>query len=72
MKIIVLHKSYGCDSGCCGHVIEVDGQSVGRFEFGHPDNDCDALAWAKNMVAEQLGEDHVKDLCWEECVVSDF
>ena len=39
MKIRVLHAYYGCDTGCCGHILEVDDDEVdGSFEFGHPDD----------------------------------
>jgi len=34
-RIIVTHTSYGCDTGCCGHVVEIDGEIAGRFAFGH-------------------------------------
>lgn len=39
MKIRVLHAYYGCDTGCCGHILEIDDEEVeGSFDFGHPDN----------------------------------
>ena len=73
MKITVLHSYYGCDTGCCGHIIEVDGEQRGRFEFDHPSDykvPEDKLEWAKNFVREQMGEEHVKDLDWDNCEVS--
>ena len=88
-KVIVYHQFYGCDTGCCGHVVEVfDDEDVARedfnphldgegrnFEFDHPDygttGDAARLAWAKEFVTAYLGEEHVKDLDWEHCIISD-
>lgn len=37
-KIKILHSYYGCDTGCCGHIIEVDGEADhGSFTFHHFD-----------------------------------
>jgi hypothetical protein len=77
--VTVSHRLYGCDTGCCGHVIKVDDEEVyGSFQFDHPpyfsgdDHDLDAAyrAFAEEMVREELGEDHVKDLDWENCYIS--
>jgi hypothetical protein len=39
MKIRVLHAYYGCDTGCCGHILEIDDEEVeGSFVFSHPDD----------------------------------
>lgn len=67
-KIIVYHSGYGCDTGCCGHFIEVDGKRQGQFEFFHPFQQ-DHLEWAKDLVRKELGEEHVTDLDWENCYV---
>lgn len=69
MKILVLHRYYGCDTGCCGHVVEVDGKE-GKFQFDHPYGD-DFKTFIKEFVTEQLGKKHVKDIDWENCEVSD-
>jgi hypothetical protein len=38
MRIRVLHAYYGCDTGCCGHIVEVDDEELdGSFEFIHFD-----------------------------------
>ena len=68
MKILVLHKRAGCDSGCCGHVLEVDG-GTGEFLFEHPGENEDFLQWATELVTKQIGSDHVADLDWENCIV---
>ena len=52
-RIRVFHSYYGCDTGCCGHVIVVDGREVGGFEFGHP-RGRDPKEWARAMVERAL------------------
>ena len=38
MKIRVLHAYYGCETGCCGHIIEIDGEEEhSTFTFDHFD-----------------------------------
>ena len=31
----VYHGYYGCDTGCCGHILELDYETVGQFDFMH-------------------------------------
>ncbi len=71
-RIVVYHAGYGCDTGCCGHVIELtDGVvSKERFWFGHPYGG-DHLAFAKECVLREFGAEHVADLDWENCKVLD-
>ena len=77
MKIIVYHSSYGCDTGCCGHVVEADDGTrpkSGRdgFNFDHPySRNTDWRKWAEDLVRQEFGEEHVKDLDWDHCTVSD-
>lgn len=75
-RVIVEHAGYGCDTGCCGHVIRVEmGESETEdFRFDHPyhadPNDEDALKeWARELVEETLGAGHAADLDWENCQV---
>lgn len=70
MKIIVYHGGYGCDTGCCGHWVKVDGKDVGGFEFSHPYGE-NALEYAQQVVRERFGEDRVKDLDWDNCVIGE-
>lgn len=67
-KVVVLHGMYGCDTGCCGHWIKV-GSEERAFNFDHPrfDGPSDHLEFAKQLVRNTFGEDHVKDLDWENC-----
>ena len=73
-RIRVLHGYYGCDTGCCGHYIEIDDDDAHerheRFDFAHPHGE-DHLEWAKQFVREQFGEEHVRDLDWENCEIYD-
>ena len=71
MRIVVLHEGYGCETGCCGHIVEVDGKMKGDFTFDHPGDTQTAEEFAENLVREICGDDHVKDLVWEECRVYD-
>lgn len=68
-KIIVYHAEYGCDTGCCGHIIKSD-DGGSSFCFQHPYGD-DFKEFAKKLIAEKFGEEHVKDLDWENSAISD-
>jgi hypothetical protein len=67
MKIRVLHKDYGCETGCCGHVIEVDGEEQ-DFYFTHA-YDRDPLTFAQYIVEAKFGSEHVADLDWENSII---
>mgnify|MGYP001574393219 CR=1 FL=1 len=69
MKVRVYHSPYGCDSGCCGHVVELENGKE-QFEFDHPYRE-DPLTFAKRLVTEAFGAEHVKDLDWENCTIVD-
>lgn len=62
-KYVVLHRAYGCETGCCGHIIEVDDKQVGSFHFEHANGDL--REYAEDLVRKEFGEEHVKDLDWE-------
>lgn len=78
-KLIVYHDYYGCESGCCGHSVEVtegelktkQGQNWRGFTFAHPHGDTEEelIQFAKDLIAEDYGEEHVKDLDWANCKV---
>ena len=79
MKVIVYHASYGCETGCCGHVVLMgenpdpyafadSGQE--EFEFDHPYGQ-NPRKFAERLVRNAFGEDHVKDLDWENCRIVD-
>lgn len=78
-KVVVSHASYGCDTGCCGHIIEVDDEEVGGFYFSHPhtpdgtpaEREAAYRRFAEELVRDELGEEHVADLDWEDCVIVD-
>jgi hypothetical protein len=72
VRIIVYHASYGCESGCCGHIIQLtDGvRFESEFDFCHPYTSEDGFKeFAEKMVREKYGEEHVKDLAWDECEI---
>lgn len=72
MKIVVYHTSYGCDTGCCGHVVENDDDNAmdRRFHFDHPYRG-DHLKFAQDLVQFEYGEEHVADLDWDNCHISE-
>jgi len=67
-KVIVTHNYLGCDTGCCGHFIDIDDDQIDFFD-DHPYEGDDPLAFAKRLVLQSLGEDHVADLDWDNCFV---
>lgn len=54
-KVRVYHALYGCETGCCGHVIEIDNEKVGKFQFSHPYGD-DKKEFAKELAEEVIRE----------------
>jgi hypothetical protein len=74
-KVIVYHSEYGCDSGCCGHVVEVQdesGKSIdSKFEFAHPRDD-DMKKFARDLIEETFGAEHVADLDWDNCQIKEW
>lgn len=61
LKILVYHTEYGCDTGCCGHRIEVqkvDGKyDISHFEFTHPYGD-DPKTWALELAQKFIKKHH--------------
>ena len=84
MKVVVLHAGYGCDTGCCGHVVRpsdgkdaYDDGTIGDFEFEHPysaKTDEERKEWAidfaRKVIETECGANHAFDLDWENCVIS--
>jgi len=54
-RLRVFHASYGCETGCCGHVVELDGKRVGDFHFSHPYGE-ERRAFAEELAREALEE----------------
>lgn len=71
MKIIVYHAAYGCDTGCCGHIVARGDVKRTEFQFTHPRFLEDDREFAERLVLETFGAEHVVDLDWENCVVVD-
>jgi hypothetical protein len=70
-RVIVLHQGYGCASGCCGHVVMIGTVQAGRFSFSHPASRAEIVEYVQDLVTEQLGEEHVADIDWAGCIVTD-
>jgi hypothetical protein len=69
-RITVVHTGYGCGTGCCGHVVEVDDLRVGGFDFLHPLKK-DWKAFVQDTVTREVGAEHVKDIDWDNCTVEE-
>lgn len=68
-KILLVHTGYGCDTGCCGHILEVDGREIGGFDFMH---DAETPEGAKERWEQHVPEDCRDTIDWtymalEEC-----
>lgn len=70
-RVVVYHDFYGCTTGCCGHSVQIEGEDEKSFDFGDPSPFDDPLEFAKDFVYRRLGEEHVKDLDWEHCLILD-
>lgn len=42
----IYHTYYGCDSGCCGHAVEVQDGDIRRFNFQFEHAKSDEAGWA--------------------------
>jgi hypothetical protein len=67
-RVRVYHRDYGCDTGCCGHVVELadpSGHKKRQFEFVHNyDNKRSMRAWAEKLVRD------VVSAGWPQCLDS--
>jgi hypothetical protein len=70
MKLIVYHASYGCDTGCCGHIVQEVDTGHEHFEFLHPYG-ADYKTFAEHLIESMYGKEHIKDLDWENCEIYD-
>ncbi len=76
MKVFVEHRGLGCDTGCCGHVVTLegdDGSLTEDFSFEHPGfNPGESeREFAQRLVTEAFGQEHVADLDWDNVLVLD-
>jgi hypothetical protein len=58
-RVRVYHTTYGCDTGCCGHIVEItDGKDKFEtdFEFFHPDKGEDLKEWATRLAKKRIGK----------------
>jgi len=69
IKVRVYHAGYGCDTGCCGHIIELDmGNNDERqhFDFDHPYFKEIPTDEDKKKYARELAENAIKEN-WPDC-----
>ncbi len=66
----VYHDYYGCETGCCGHTVELtspEGDEKTSFRFTHPysEAECaDLAAWGRNLAEKVIARE------WPECIES--
>lgn len=76
MRIIVYHDLHGCDTGCCGHVVELrdddDDYKDGELHFDHPEVGDDPIAFAKRLLSKSFPKEHLADLDWDNCKIVTF
>jgi hypothetical protein len=75
-SIVVYHDFYGCDTGCCGHRIEAGNNVDFGFSFAHPYlynllTNEETRKFITQIVTEELGADHVKDIDFDQCIILD-
>ena len=82
-RVVVFHRGYGCETGCCGHAVAVlpegtngedyyEHQVPGSFEFDHADDDERAIEWARDFIRRNVDADHAADLDWDNCLVHTY
>lgn len=60
-SVRVEHGGYGCECGCCGHRIYVDGEPQ-SMALEHPKPGSDIKAWARELVEFRLDDLETLDL----------
>jgi hypothetical protein len=68
-RVIVYHSGYGCDTGCCGHAVQLGEGPDDVFEFEHPEPGQDPVDFARDLITRTVGAEHVADLDWEHCEI---
>jgi len=69
VKIRVLHAYYGCDTGCCGHILEIDDEEeYSTFEFGHPDS----VEKLREYILKHVPKECHESIDWESIELDGF
>ena len=69
LRVIVYHGSFGCDTGCCGHYVQMGGEE--EFKFDHPSYRGDRKDFVKKLVTDTFGAEHVTDIDWDNVIVEE-
>lgn len=71
IEVIIVHSSYGCETGCCGHNIVAQDKNEdacsNEFSFIHPDFNEDYKIWATSLADNSFP---TIPLNWEKCEIS--
>jgi hypothetical protein len=63
-KVSIRHEKYGCDCGCCGHAVYLDGVRKAFAMRDWPElNDKPGriAAWARDLAEYELTDDELED-----------
>ena len=58
-SIRVYHAYYGCDTGCCGHIVRLnDDDRLERFEFDHGYGKATPRDFARRLAHDVIARYH--------------
>jgi hypothetical protein len=77
MKIRIYHTHFGCDCGCCGHVLEKTddaGKVITRLVFDHASGDSeeDKRYFGLEQVQTNFGLSDALFVDWPSCEILHF
>ena len=60
LYVRVFHRGYGCETGCCGHAVEIKGVDDDfGFDFGHPGvYELSFKEYASKIAEDAIRKDH--------------
>lgn len=73
MKIRVYHSYYGCETGCCGHIVELE-EKPAKFEFTHPYGE-DKLIFARELAESVIKENYpecLDSIDWDSLTIDEI
>ena len=76
MRVTVYHGTYGCETGCCGHWLDVEETNKAYFVFDHPDSDpsdrAAMVAWAKEAFQGRIPDECLESIDWDSATLVDL
>lgn len=72
MKLAIKHTYYGCDSGCCGHMVEVQDGDPRRFDFQFYHAGGTTPSDLREFAVEIVGEENIGDVDFAASDIRDY